>query len=80
MPFGLVYKLEKDVVDGTTNERSEVEEFAVDSVKSSLEEIAFAGVFTVEKLEQLVVSKTSRRVYSPRGQSFDQCNVSRCWC
>ena len=59
--LSLVCKMEEDVVDGTTDVRSEVEEFAVDTVKRGLEEVSFSRVFRVEELEQLdTVSQSIR--------------------
>jgi hypothetical protein len=51
--FGLVDELVEDVVDRPTDEGAEVEELAVDAVEGRLEEIALAGVFAVEELEEL---------------------------
>jgi hypothetical protein len=51
--FGFVDELEEYVIDRTTDERSEVEEFAVDSVKGGLEEITLSRVFAVEKFQEL---------------------------
>jgi hypothetical protein len=56
VPFRLVHKLEEDVVDGTPDERSEVEEFAVDSMQRRLQEVSLSWVLAVEQLEQLRVS------------------------
>jgi hypothetical protein len=53
VPFGLVNKLEENVVDGSSDEGSKIEEFTVDTVQRGLQEIPFPGVFTVEKLEEL---------------------------
>lgn len=49
--FGLVDELEEDVVDRASDEGTEVEEFAVDSVKGRLEEVSLAWVLAVEELE-----------------------------
>ena len=51
--LGLVDELEEYVVDRTTNERSEVEEFSVDSVKGRLEEITLSRVLAVEEFQKL---------------------------
>lgn len=48
----LVDELEKDVVDGASDEGSQVQEFAVDAVEGRLEEVALAGVFRVKQVEQ----------------------------
>lgn len=48
MPLSLVYKLEKDIVDGSSDKGAEVEEFAIDAVQRRLEEVALARVFAVE--------------------------------
>lgn len=48
MSFRLVDELEEDVVDGATNEGSQIEEFAVNSVESRLEEISLPRILAVE--------------------------------
>lgn len=53
MPLRLVDELEKDVVDGTSNESAEVEEFAIDTMKGGLEEISFSRIFAVEELKKV---------------------------
>lgn len=53
MPLSFIDKLEKDVVDGTSNKGSQIEEFAVDAMESGLEEIAFSGVLAVKELEKV---------------------------
>ena len=50
----LVNELEEDVVDGSADVGAKVEKFAVYAMERSLQEVAFSGVFRVEKLEQLV--------------------------
>jgi hypothetical protein len=52
-PLGLVDELEEDVVDGTTNVGSQVEEFAVYAMESGLEEVTLSWIFRVEQLEKL---------------------------
>jgi hypothetical protein len=52
-PLSFVDELEKDVVDGATYVRAEVEELSVDSMQGSLEEVALSRVFRVEQLQQL---------------------------
>ena len=49
--FSLVDKLEKHVIDRSTDEGSEVEEFAIDSMQGRLEEIPFPRILAVEKFE-----------------------------
>jgi len=51
--FGLVNKLEEDVVYRTSNKSAEVEEFSINAVESCLEEIAFPGILRVEKFEKV---------------------------
>lgn len=75
MSFCFVYKLEKDVVDGSSNECSQVEEFTVDSVQGSFEEIPLSRVFTVKELEQLIVNDTLTRKYSTYRQDESLINV-----
>lgn len=53
VPLRLVDELEEDVVDGSTDERSEVEELPVDSVEGGFEEVSFSRIFTVEEFQQL---------------------------
>ena len=53
MSFGLVYELEEDVVDGSTDECSQVEEFPVDPVQGGLQEVAFPWIFAIEQFQQL---------------------------
>lgn len=53
VPFGFVDELVEDVIDRPTDKGAQVEEFSVDSVKGRLEEVALAGVFRVEQLEEL---------------------------
>lgn len=48
VPLRLVDELEEHVVDGPSNERSQVEEFPVDPMQSSLEEVTLARILTVE--------------------------------
>lgn len=50
----LIYKLEKDVVDGSPDIRSKVQKFSIDSVEGGLQEIAFSRVFRVKKFKQLL--------------------------
>jgi hypothetical protein len=47
----LVDELKEDIVDRSADVGAEVEEFAVYAMERGLEEIAFSGVFRVEKLE-----------------------------
>lgn len=49
--LSFINELEKDIVDGTANVGSEVEEFAIDSVQSRLKEISLPRVFRIEQLE-----------------------------
>ena len=51
--FGLVDELEEDVVDGSTDEGSEIEEATIDSMKGRLEEVSFSGILAVEEFEEL---------------------------
>ncbi len=56
MSLILVNEMEKNVIDGTTYESSQIEKFSINSMKGSLEKVALARVFRVEKFEQLQVS------------------------
>ena len=64
----LVYKLEEDVVNGTADIRSQIEEFAVDAVQGGLQEVPFARIFRVKQFEQLqpksVVTTLNRRFFA----------------
>lgn len=51
MSLGLIDELEKYIVDGSTDERSEIEEFAVYSVQGGFQKVSFSRVFTVEEFE-----------------------------
>lgn len=51
--LSFVGELEEDIVDGSADKGAQVEELAIDSVESRLEEISLAGVFRVEELEEL---------------------------
>lgn len=53
MSFRLVNEVEENIINGTTNESAEVEEFSIDAVEGSLEEIAFTGVFRVKEFEEI---------------------------
>jgi hypothetical protein len=64
MALGLVDELEEDVVDGTSDEGSEVEEFAVDAVEGRFEEVALSRVFRVEQLKKLLKEKRAREASS----------------
>lgn len=46
-----VNELEEDIVDGASNVGSQIEEFPVDTMKGSLEEVSLAWVFGVEEFE-----------------------------
>jgi hypothetical protein len=45
--------LEEDIIDGSSDEGSQVEEFTIDTVKGSLEEVSFSRVFRVEEFQEL---------------------------
>ena len=49
--FGLINELEEDIVDRATYVRTEIKEFAVYTVESSLEKVAFAGVFRIKQVQ-----------------------------
>jgi hypothetical protein len=51
--FGFVDELEKDIVDRPTDEGAEIEEFAVNSMKSRLQEIALARVLRIKELQEV---------------------------
>ena len=45
---------ETDLLDRSTNESTQVEKFAIDSVQGGLEEISFSRIFAVEELQELL--------------------------
>lgn len=51
--LGLVDELKEDVVDGSSDEGAEIEEFAVDSVECGFQKVSFSGIFRIEKFEKL---------------------------
>lgn len=53
MMFGLVYKSIENVIYLFANESSQAQEFAIDPVQSSFEEIAFTRILRIEQIEQL---------------------------
>lgn len=53
MAFCLVNELEEDVIDGSANKGTKVEKFAVNTMESSFEKIAFSRVLGVEELEEI---------------------------
>lgn len=53
MTLALIYELEKDVVDGTTDKGAQVEEFAIDAMKRGLQKITLSWVFRVKELEEV---------------------------
>lgn len=52
-PLRFVCELEEYVVDGATDERSQVQELAIDTVKRRLEEVSLARVLRVKELQKL---------------------------
>lgn len=52
-PLRLVHKLKEDVVDRSSDERSQIEEFAVYPVKGRLQKVSFPGIFGIEKFQKL---------------------------
>ena len=53
MPLRFVDEVEEDIIDRSSDERAEVEEFAVNAVQGRLEEITLARVFRVEEFEEV---------------------------
>jgi hypothetical protein len=51
--FGFVDELEEDVVDGASDEGTEIEEFAIDTVERRLQKVSFTGIFAVKQIEEL---------------------------
>lgn len=52
-PLRLVGELEKDVVDGASNEGTEVQEFSVNTVQRCLQEVTLPRILGVEQLQKL---------------------------
>ena len=65
--FGFVDELEEDVVDGTTDEGSKVEEATVDSMESGFEEVSLSRIFAVEEFEELR-GRRRKRVSEEKGR------------
>jgi len=53
MAFCLVNELEENVIDGSANEGTKVEKFAVDTMEGSFEKVAFSRILRVEELEEI---------------------------
>ena len=53
MAFSFVDELEKHIVDRPTDEGTEIEEFAINSMKSCLQEIALARILRVKELQKV---------------------------
>ena len=63
MPFSLVYELEEDIVDRSSNEGSEIKEFTVDPMKGGFEEVSLARVFAVEEVQELLYQLDESRTF-----------------
>lgn len=46
--FCLISELEENIVDRTTNIRPQIQEFAINAMQGSFEEVAFPRVFGIE--------------------------------
>ena len=53
MTFSLVDELEEYIIYRTANESPEVEEFAINAMEGSFEEITFSGILRVEEFEKV---------------------------
>lgn len=51
--LGLVCELEEHVIDRASDVRPQVQEFAINPMKSCLEEISFTWVFRIKQLKKL---------------------------
>jgi hypothetical protein len=51
--FRLVDELEEDITDGSPDESSKIEEFAIDAMQRGLEKVSLSWIFTIEKFEKL---------------------------
>lgn len=51
--FGFIGELEKDVVDGSSNEGAQVEEFSINAMEGRLQKVSFARILRVEQLQKL---------------------------
>lgn len=63
----LVDELIENVIDRSTDEGAQIQEFAVDSMERCFEEISLAWIFTIEQLEQLASQKYGQ--YEDRASS-----------
>lgn len=52
--LSFVNELEKDVVDGTSNVRTQVQELAVNAMQCSFEKVSLPGVLGVKKFKKLL--------------------------
>lgn len=53
MALGFVYELEKDVVDGPSDKRPQIEEFAVNAMKGRLQEVTLPRVLRIKEFEEI---------------------------
>lgn len=53
MTFRLIDKVEEDIVNASSNGSTKIEEFAVNSMQSRLEEVTLARIFRIEEFEEV---------------------------
>jgi len=51
--LSLINELEENVVDGSANEGTKIEEFAINSMESGFQKVAFPGILRVEEFQQV---------------------------
>ena len=66
--FGLVYELEEDVVDRTTDVGSQVQKLPIDAMQGRFQEVSFPWIFRVKKLQKLP-KRSVRSTGATAGQS-----------
>jgi len=49
--FGLVDELKENIVDRSSNERTKVEELAINSMQGSLQEVTLTRIFRIEQFK-----------------------------
>ena len=49
--FGLVDELKENIVDRSSNERTQVEEFAINSMQGCFQEVTLTRIFRVEQFK-----------------------------
>ena len=58
----LVNELEEDVVDWAADERTQVQELAINAMKRRFQKVALTRILTVEQLQQLTMTKFENQI------------------